>query len=237
MKLSQQDMASIMESALFAIERPLSIRDFLILFRVENIGTKDIKQALSILVDRYNTPLSGVELQEIAQGWQLRTKEENKHYIRRLAKRKLFQLSSPAMEVLSIIAYRQPCRKAEIDEIRGIESSHLLHTLMEKRLIQFGPRSSMAGRPQTYKTTERFLEIFGLKNLKELPVSEEIVDLLPDESKQGILVSEAPNLKSVLSTTMHATSRTGREQQDIEKELDFVSEKIRSTPTMSVLKK
>ncbi len=108
-----------------------------------------------------------------------------------------FRLSGPALEVLSLIAYYQPCIKAKVDEMRGIDCSHLIRTLMEKNLLCFDGKSDLPGKPMLYKTTSKFLEVFGLKSLKDLPSLSEIEELFPedvaDETKQTTLsdVSEA----------------------------------------------
>ena len=223
-KLSVNDLQSIMESALFALSRPLSIRDLLQLFHTEKVSLSKIKEALLLLDEKYKASSCGIELKEVDGAYQLRTKEENKDYIRRLIKGRLFQLSAPALEVLVIIAYRQPCKKATIDGIRGVESGHLLKTLMEKNLICFGPKSSEPGRYMTYKTTPLFLEVFGLKSLKNLPSSDDIKDLLASEDDS--LISEE-GVKAVLSG-FQSVKQSPDEKQSTADELEWVSEEISS---------
>ena len=230
-KLSQDDLLSIIESILFAASRSLSIQDLSRLLHTEQISTLEIKKTLSLLVEKYNSPACGIELSTAAGGWQLKTKEENKDYIRRLIKGKLFQLSAPAMEVLSIVAYHQPYRKIDIDDARGVESGHLLKTLMEKNLVCFGPKSQLPGRSITYKTTSRFLEVFGLKSLKELPSAEDIMDLIPDSSHASPPISDVQKTLLASKTTKDFKA----EQQTITKELDSVSEKIRSVRIKSTM--
>ena len=220
--LAQNDLMSIMESVLFAVHRPLSVRDFMRLFYAERVNIQEIKKALQALVKRYEEKSYGLILQETPGGWQLRTKEENSDYIRRLAKGRLFQLSAPAMEVLCVVAWRQPCRKAEIDEMRGVESGHLLKTLMEKGLVCFGPKSDFPGRPASYKTTSRFLEVFGLKNLKDLPSTDDMADLMPSADLN------APS-SSLSDLSAHKTRQDFEaERALIHKEWKSISEKIQS---------
>ena len=221
-KLSVKDLQSIMESAFFALGRPLSTRDLLQLFHTEKVSLLKIKEALSLLEEKYKDSSCGMELKEVGGAYQLRTKEENKDYVRRLIKGRLFQLSAPALEVLVIIAYRQPCTKAKIDAVRGVEAGHLLKTLMEKDLICFGPKSSEPGRYMTYKTSPRFLEVFGLKNLKDLPSSNDIQDLLASEDDS--LVSEE-GIKTVLSGFQNV-KRSSSGKQSIADELKKVSQEI-----------
>jgi segregation and condensation protein B len=102
------------------------------------------------------------------------------NFIARSVKARPFKLSGPALEVLAILAYKQPIPKAELDDIRGVESGHLLRALMEKGLATFEGKSDLPGKPMLYGTTKKFLEIFGLRNLKELPTLSQIDELLPE---------------------------------------------------------
>ena len=227
-KLSNKDLQSILESLLFTIGRPLSFKELSKVFQLEKIPPKQIKQALQEINAQCQTPHRGIELQETAGGWQFRTKEENKDYIRRLVKGRAFQLSNPALEVLVIVAYRQPCSKSAIDEIRGVESGHLLKTLIEKGLVGFGPRSTDVGRPLTYKTTGRFLEVFGLKSLKDLPSSHDIQDLLSSETDD---VPQPNGGMNSLLNDFKDPLQVVEEQKRIEKEMTVVSEEINSIKT------
>ena len=225
-KFSLEDLQSVLESALFALGKPLSVQQCVQLFSKENISSAEIKKALLALSERYKNSSCGLELIELAGAWQIRTKEENRDYIRRLIKGRMFQLSAPALEVLAIVAYKQPCIKAEIDEIRGVESGHLLRTLMEKDLVDFGPKSTAPGKPATYKTTTRFLETFGLKNLKALPSAEDIIDLLPEELRR-----QTPNTKEELKLVINefaGVSSVLADENLLAKELKTVSEKIKN---------
>ncbi len=219
-RLSLHDMASIMESALFAFSRPLSLKDFSTLFKGDSVSHSEIRQALKFLREKKEKTDCGVELKEVAGAWQLRTKEENKDYLLRLIKGRLFQLSSVAMEVLSVVAYRGPCSKAEIDKARGVESSHLLKTLMEKDMIEFGRKDSMGFI--TYKTTAHFLEVFGLKNLGDLPSSEDLKELLHSEEEASSHVS----LNKVVEDFQNRVQMSS--EGELEKELKWVCDKISS---------
>ena len=225
-------MLSIIESLLFASARPLSVAVFERLFRTEKISPSQIKKTLSALAGKYHSHASGMELVSAAGGWQIKTKEENKDYIRRLIKGKLFQLSAPAMEVLSVVAYHQPCRKTDVDTVRGVESGHLLKTLMEKGLIGFGPKSDLPGRSVTYKTTPRFLEVFGLNYLKDLPTKDDINELMPEENSthQNTLLDSEKHL-----ATADNIKKLQSEQQVITRELQSVSEKIQSVKIKSTM--
>ncbi len=171
---------SIMESLLFSSEKPVSLGTFKQIFKGTNVKSKDITRALDGLASEYAAANRGVTIEEINGGYQLRTKSDNAEYLRRLSKTRPFRLSGPALEVLSIIAYKQPCIKSELDDIRGVESGHLLRALMERGLCSFAGKSELPGKPMMYQTTRKFLEIFGLRNLRELPTLSEIDELIPE---------------------------------------------------------
>ena len=173
-------MVSLVESLLFVSDRPVSIGTFKQLFKGTNVRTKDILRALDTLASDYAASSRGVSLEEIQGGYQLRTKIDNADFIRRLAKTRPFRLSGPALETLSIVAYQQPIVKSEVDQVRGVESGHLLRALMERGLVSFAGKSELPGKPMQYGTTRKFLELFGLRNLKELPTLAEIDELIPE---------------------------------------------------------
>ena len=178
--IEQKQAFSIIESLLFSSDRPMGMGTFKQVFKGTNLKTKEIKKALEELQIEYADGARGVSLEEINGGWQLRTKVDNMDYLRKLAKARPFRLSGPALEVLAIMAYKQPLIKSEVDDIRGVESGHLVRALMEKGLVCFQGKSELPGKPMQYGTTRKFLEIFGLRNLRELPSLDEIDQLLPD---------------------------------------------------------
>jgi segregation and condensation protein B len=178
--ISEEQIRSVVESILSTTDKPISIALIKQVFKGTQVKSKDIREALTALMKDYESTSRGFTLQEIAGGFQLRTKPENNKYLRQTVKARPFKLSGPALEVLSIVAYKQPCTKAQIDEIRGVESGHLLRALMEKHLLNFGERSELPGKPMFYETTRKFLEIFGLRNIAELPSLHEIDQLIPE---------------------------------------------------------
>lgn len=204
---------SIVESVLFTTDKPISIALIKQAFKGTNVKSKDIREALHALSEEYLTTDRGFTLDEIAGGFQLRTKPDNVKYLRQSVKARPFKLSGPALEVLSIVAYKQPTTKAQIDEIRGVESGHLLRALMEKHLLTFGERSDLPGKPMFYETTRKFLEIFGLRNLQELPSLHEIDQLIPE----GIGAEEAKketlsDLTGQLSQEVASSYSVGEEE-------------------------
>ena len=209
-----EQLRSIIESILFTTDKPISIALIKQAFKGTQVKSKDIREALHSLSEEYNQSARGFTLDEIAGGFQLRTKADNLKYLRQGVKARPFRLSGPALEVLSIVAYKQPTTKHQIDEIRGVESGHLLRALMEKHLLTFGERSDLPGKPMFYETTRKFLEIFGLRNLQELPSLHEIDQLIPegiggDEEKKKETLSD---LTGELSEQLSSSYSVGEEE-------------------------
>ncbi len=178
--IETEKLVSIVESILFATDRPVSLASIKQVFKGTNIKTEHVRKALQSIAIDYAGATRGVTLEEAPGGYQLRTKIDNMEFLKRTLKTRSFKLSGPALEVLAILSYKQPIIKSEIDEIRGVESGHLLRALMEKGLANFAGKSELPGKPMLYGTTKKFLEIFGLRSLKELPTLSEIDELLPD---------------------------------------------------------
>ncbi|MEQ1876317.1 MAG: SMC-Scp complex subunit ScpB [Bdellovibrionia bacterium] len=171
---------SILESVLLASDKPLGTSFFKEIFKGTNIKTPQIREALETLTVEYTGAERGLVLIEVGGGYQLRTKGENSIFVRRMMKGRPFRLSGPALEVLAIIAYKQPIIKSEVDDIRGVESGHLMRALMDRGLIRFDGKAELPGKPMLYATTRKFLEIFGLKDLRELPSLADIDQLIPE---------------------------------------------------------
>ena len=207
-------LVSIVESLLFSTDKPVSIATIKQMFRGSNVRTKDITRALDILASDYASATRGVTLEEINGGYQLRSKVDNGPYLRRLQKSRPFRLSGPALEVMSIVAYKQPVTKHEIDEIRGVESGHLLRALMERGMVNFGGKSDLPGKPMTYGTTRKFLEIFGLRNLKELPTLSEIDEILPQGIGETEEKEKLSDLTGQLSTELAMSYSEGEDELD-----------------------
>ncbi len=221
---------SILESLLFVSDRPISMATIKQIFAGSNVRSKDITRALEILASDLAHSGRGVVLEEITAGFQLRTKIDNAEYLRRLNKTRPFRLSGPALEALSIIAYKQPITKHEVDEIRGVESGHLIRALMDRVMVSFaGKAENLPGKPMQYGTTKRFLETFGLRNLRELPTLAEIDDLLPE----GI-GDEVEENKPILADLTDGMSETiGGTYSEGEEELAKITDQISTIDTSS----
>lgn len=224
--VEEERLESIVESVLFASDRPVSLASLKLLFKGTNIRGDKIRRALDQLAVEYAGGRRGVTLEEVPGGYQLRTKIDNMEFLKRTLKARQFKLSGPALEVLSIVAYKQPTVKVEVDEIRGVESGHLLRALMEKNLVCFEGKSELPGRPMQYGTTKKFLEIFGLRSLKELPTLSQIDELLPEgiDEQQA---EEKPTLAMItdsLSETFIGSYSQGEEElMKIQEQLEDIA--------------
>ena len=164
--------AKLLEAALFAASRPLTLDELASLD--PTVGESAMRDAL-LEVRRAYDEEHGVELVEIAEGWQFLTRREYAETIERASfALRPRRLSPAALETLAIIAYRQPVGRLEVDEIRGVDSGAVIDKLLERGLIEVVTRGEGLGRPLLYGTTPPFLEILGLKNLEDLPRLEEL---------------------------------------------------------------
>ncbi|MEJ2728784.1 MAG: SMC-Scp complex subunit ScpB [Deltaproteobacteria bacterium] len=166
------DIKNIIESLLFAADEPLAIDRLKKI--ITDADTQAIREALDELKADYEVRQGGFFLKEVADGYQIRTRPDYKEYIRRLLKPRPQRLSKAALETLAIIAYKQPVIRSDIEHIRGVDCGGVLRVLLEREFIRVLGRKDIPGRPLIYATTKRFLEVFDLKNLKDLPTPKEI---------------------------------------------------------------
>jgi len=171
--MEREKLKNIIECFLFFSDKPLGIDKLANIIEIDN--PDEIKGAVEQLKKEYELRNSGLQVLNIAQGYQICTRGEFSSWLRKLYKSQTtFQLSLPALETLSIIAYKQPVTRAEIEKIRGVDASCVLRTLLERKLIRISGRKKVPGRPILYGTTQEFLRYFGLKDLSEIPSLEEI---------------------------------------------------------------
>lgn len=131
------------------------------------------------LANEYTEQERGFEIWEVAGGYQIRTRQDLSSYVRQLQKERPMRLSRAALETLSVVAYKQPITRAEIENVRGVEVGPVVRSLVDRDLIRIAGHREVPGRPMLYATTKRFLEVFGLKKLEDLPTLREIEELLP----------------------------------------------------------
>lgn len=228
-ELSTKAILSVVESVLFSADKPQTVAIIKQAFKGTQVLVKDIKKALATLKFDCEEDSRGIKLEEVAGGYQLRTKKENMTYVQQMIKARNFRLSGPALEVLSLVAYNQPCVKAKVDDVRGVESGHLLRALMNRGLLVFDGKSELPGKPMLYKTTRKFLEIFSLKSISDLPSLREIDQLIPD----GI-GEEGQNKKESLNDVAQTLGEDlGVSYSQGEKELTKITDELTQISTTS----
>jgi segregation and condensation protein B len=180
-------LAKLLEAALFSSAHPVALSDLKAMVNDPEIKPDDVTDALNELRHHYDEDGHGVELIEVAGGWQILTRPEYTETIERaqLAARPQ-RLSAAALETLAIIAYRQPIGRAEIEEIRGVGCGPILKSLHERELIEVVGRGEGMGRPLLYGTTPSFLEQFALRHLGELPRADELAVALRDPNTPAV---------------------------------------------------
>lgn len=182
------ELKAIVEALIFASPDPLTPKALLKL--LDNEPREDVLAAVEDLKQDYDRP-GGLQLVEVAGGYQIVTRPDLHEWVRRLFhERSTQKLSVQALETLAVIAYRQPITAIEITEIRGVNTSGVLNTLLERHLIKIVGRKQVVGRPFMYATTKEFLIRFGLKDLSDLPRVEDMAESLGIES--SLLVEQTP---------------------------------------------
>lgn len=169
------EVKKILEALLFVSDKPLSLKELKDIIKADVADISNLEDILKELKDEYATLNKPYEIKFVADGWTFATKPEYSPWIKKLLKEKtVLKLSPSALETLAMIAYKQPITRAEIDEIRGVESSGVIDTLLERKLIKIVGRKEALGRPLLYGTTQDFLKHFGLAHLSELPLIEDM---------------------------------------------------------------
>jgi segregation and condensation protein B len=192
-----RDLTGAVEALLFSSDQPLT--EALLAESLET-SAGDVAQALRQLGQAYAARGAGVELREIAGGWMLVTTAEHAEWVGRMLRgKKRMRLSRPALETMAIIAYKQPVTKSEVEAIRGVDSSAVLTTLLERNLVTIRGRSKVVGRPLLYGTTQEFLDYFGLKDLTELPRPEELRALVAAREPEQLDMMELEVVSQVAS--------------------------------------
>lgn len=183
-----EDLRHIVECLLFAAEKPLTLDTLRQV--LSEADTRAIRAALQALTVEYERRGGGFFLREVAGGFQLRTRPAYAEYIRRLRQSTPPRLSRPALETLAIIAYHQPLIRTEIERLRGVDCGGVLRVLLERRIVRVIGRKEIPGRPLIYATTRHFLEMFDLKDLKDLPSPKEIEAMVAAD--RGETLPETP---------------------------------------------
>lgn len=138
-----------------------------------------VRELVTELNAEYEAQERGFEIAEVAGGYQMRTRVDLADHVRALQPKRPVRLSRASLESLAVVAYKQPVTRAEVEHIRGVDAGAVLRTLLERNLVRIAGHREIPGRPMLYATTKRFLEVFGLGSLEDLPTLREAEDLLP----------------------------------------------------------
>jgi segregation and condensation protein B len=203
------------EAIIYAAETPITLEQIIELVKDSGEGANEtelrsqVLLALTELKVEYSMDTHGIEIREIAGGYRMSTKPEQHDLVRAFAKslKPPIRLSLPALETLAVIAYKQPVTVPEISEIRGVDSSGVIATLLDRKLITTSGRKDVIGRPILYKTTKEFLLRFGLKDVNELPSMEEFEKLVAESFQGDFLPAEE-------AQTREPPSQTSGEQEE-----------------------
>ena len=201
--MEREELKSIVENVLLAADQPINASELSKIF-LDGTDKDQLQSILDELREEYNS--RNLQIMEVADGHQLCTRHEYNDWIRKYLKLdRSSRLSQPSLDTLSIIAYKQPLTRQEVDDIRGVDSSGVLKTLLEKKVIGPAGRKKVPGRPIMYRTTQKFLEYFGLKDLSDLPTLEDL-----REEMEG----EDPPLQTQIefSTSEAASSSTSEDE-------------------------
>ena len=191
--IDARELKAILEAVLFVSPEPVPVARLMTI--LGTVSKAEVVQALGILTHDLDQAGRGIQLVQVAGGYRLVTKQEYGPWLKRMDKAKAAQkLSRSALESLAIIAYKQPLVRSEIEEIRGVETSGVLRTLCERKLVRIVGRKDVPGRPIMYGTTKFFLEHFGLQDLSQLPPLREFKEL--GESEQALLPIEEESVET-----------------------------------------
>ena len=197
--MEREELKSIVENVLLAADQPINATELSKIF-LDGTDKDQLQPILDELREEYNS--RNLQIMEVADGYQLCTRHEYNDWIRKYLKLdRSSRLSQPSLDTLSIIAYKQPLTRQEVDDIRGVDSSGVLKTLLEKKVIGPAGRKKVPGRPIMYRTTQKFLEYFGLKDLSDLPTLEDLREEMEGEDPPLQTQIEFSNSEAASSST------------------------------------
>jgi len=193
--MTYETLCGAIETLIFMSEKPITLTKLKSLLG-EEIPLRVFHECIEVLQEDYEKAHHGIRLQEVAEGYQFRTKATYKNLVQRLFNISSFSLSPSTLEVLAIVAYKQPVSKTQIEKIRGVDCSHITRSLIEKKLIKIAGRSEEElGRPTLYTTTSEFLDIFNLKSIEDLPPEYELEEMAAiNEVGNAIDIKEAVHM-------------------------------------------
>lgn len=228
--LNPDTLCGAIETIIFMSDRPISIQK--IKAQIDNeLPLRVIHESLSKLQSGYEEKFHGIRLVEVAEGYQFRTKATYSKFVQNLFKINSLVLTPTALEVLAIIAYKQPVSKTEVEKIRGVDSSHIIRALMDKRLVKVTGRSDELGRPSLFGTTEEFLEVFNLADISGLPPEYELEEMATKNT-----IGTIADIKSVVFRGEHLKKFSVDETDELEKLSQDINQIAADTSFTALLK-
>ncbi len=188
--MNDTELIRVIEGLIFASETPLSLEQLYGILEPEGMDKQTIRKAVADLARSLEEGNRAVHVVEVAGGYRLVTQKDLGVWIKKLSRPKKVRLSPASLEVLAIIAYKQPVTTPEIESIRGVNSSGVIKTLLDRNLIKITGRMDAVGNPIMYATTREFLEYFGLRSLKDLPTLKEFQEILEEHEENLSLDQE-----------------------------------------------
>ena len=199
--MDRESQKRIVEALVLGAPEPVSARKLAEV--VPGLESEDAAAIVAELGREYEEQGRAFEIWEVAGGYQLRTRPEYASYLRLLHRERPLRLSRAALETLAVVAYRQPVTRAEVEAVRGVEVDAVIRSLLERQLVRIAGHREVPGRPMLYATTKRFLEVFGLGELDDLPTLREMEELLPPSQPE---VAGAPPEPSVAAPSTEDAS-------------------------------
>ena len=210
--MEREELKSVVENVLLAADQPINANELSKIF-LDGTDKDELHSILEELKEEYNS--RNLQVVEVADGYQLCTRHEYNDFIRKYLKLdRSTRLSQPSLDTLSIIAYKQPLTRQEVDDIRGVDSSGVMKTLLEKKVIGPAGRKKVPGRPIMYRTTQKFLEYFGLKDLSDLPTLEDLREEIEGEDPPLQTQIEFSTSKTDVSSVAGSVPESGQDSTD-----------------------
>lgn len=226
--LNEDTLSGAIETLVFMSDRPVSLLQLRKIID-EEMPLRVLRESIERLQKEYEAKHHGIRLMEVAEGYHFRTKPTFSSFVQDLFKVNSLVLSPTALEVLAIIAYKQPISRSDVDKIRGVDSSHIVRSLIDKRLVKVVGRSEDIGRPVVYGTTQEFLEVFNLSDLSGLPTENELTEL----SQQNEL-GKISDIQSICAGDKEKFKFD--ELEELDKLSEQINEIIPETPFINSLK-
>lgn len=217
--MNEQECVRLMEGLIFASDTPLPLQKIQEILEPEGLDRQAVKKGIADLAKWLEETGSALQVVEMAGGYRLVTRKDLGPWIRKLNRPRKVRLSPAALEALAIIAYKQPVTTPEVEAIRGVNSSGVIKTLLERAVIKVAGRMDAVGNPIMYATTREFLEYFGLRSLKDLPTLKEFQEILEEhEAAAESETGESDAEPSLRGAEPEEPEKQGKEEAEAERE-------------------